>query len=678
MNMGITLQQAYAMYDEDKPVTLSAAKKMAEPTEPSLDSKLQAAWDTFKDLPNYAGAAAKGFGTGLMDLPLGAAQFGAHLIGKGESMDQWMNEREQSIRESAGEYTDSYNIARATGQIEATLPLAGAGAAATLGGRVVAGAKAGAMVGAAAPVVDQPDYWREKAFQTGSSAAFGAVAPVAIEGVVKGLSGTVNWAANKAKGLITPKSTVTIERQLQSQMKANGVSWQSLPKDYRSLIVQEVRTALANGGQLDDAAVARIADFQKLGMQPTRGQASRDPYQFSLEQNNAGIEAGLPLRQRLTEQNAQLIGSVDRSLSETGKAKDLYTAGHNVMDSITKTDADERAAVSALYEVAKSKVGMQTDVPVQPIADRFGKVLEEYGQSNIPGDIYRELTSFGLLGGNQTKVMTLGDAERLRKLIGNNIDPVGNRVQARALGELKAGIDDAVNLLADSNSVSAEAAAALVQARDSAAQRFSAIRANPARAAIVEGNAPSKENFIRKFIVGGTDDEVGNIMKQMEPEARKEAQAGVISWLRDKSVSVGEDARFSQDRFNRALGSIGDRKLAAIFGDNPELLDQLRTIGRVGEYVQKPPIGNNINTSKSATTFMDAWLKASRLPGVGFMLGDPAGLRVGAQVQNALRPAPVVAGGSLLSPEKQGAVIEGLGLLGTPAAAVAPIWLRTP
>jgi hypothetical protein len=32
----------------------------------------------------------------------------------------------------------------------------------------------------------------------------------------------------------------------------------------------------------------------------------------------------------------------------------------------------------------------------------------------------------------------------------------------------------------------------------------------------------------------------------------------------------------------------------------------------------------------------------------------------------------------LLSPEQQGAVIEQLGLLGTPAAAVSPIWLRTP
>ncbi len=159
----------------------------------------------------------------------------------------------------------------------------------------------------------------------------------------------------------------------------------------------------------------------------------------------------------------------------------------------------------------------------------------------------------------------------------------------------------------------------------------------------------------------------------MQPQARADARAGVLDWIKGQSVNgVGDAAKFSQSGLNKALETIGERKLDLIFAGDRGTLDKIRTLARVGGYANSPPVASGVNYSNSANTLLNAMDRASQLPVVGALMGKPSDIVRSSQVSRSL-------GGGIM-PTTQSKMIDQamiesvarrLGFLGVPGGAVA-------
>ncbi len=654
-----TTDYASELLGPAKPVAPRKVTKTATAkSSPLIDTGAVA--DTVMDTPGHLKRALWGFWQGATDIPVGlvqlASKFGPEKID--EAVAQYVREREAGYQESRGDYADRADIGRVTGTVVASLPAGGKAAAATLPGRMVAGAKLGSLLGAATPVdPDAGDFGWRKGVQIAGGAATGALAVPVVEGLVKGVGAAVNVVSDLLKGVparLTNKATQdAIENTLTVEMQKNGVNFADLSRQARDALILETQKALKAGGTLDEKAIARIADFQKLGIEPTRGQVSRDPLQFATERNIGKTEIGKPIADRLTEQNSQLITAVNDTRATTGGvAADSYEAGKSAMTALKVEDAAARKAVTAAYDAAKAKLGMEAEVPLQPIADRLGKVIDEVGTENIPGAVMRRLQEFGLLEGKRVKSFTIAEAEKLRKLIGNNMPGMKTPIDA-ALSPLKQSVDDAVNSLAGAGDVvGAEAAQAMGAAREVAKARFQKVESIPALTDMLKNKTIPPEDFVGTYVIRGSVDEVKSLMGQLPPGARRDVRAAVVDWLKSKAVSGADDtATFSQAGFNKALDSLGKRNLEAIFED-PQMIEQLRRIGRVAANVQKAPVSSGVNYSSSATAIVDLLDKVGRWPVVGALMGRPGDIIRASTVTRSLAPAaPVTQSRPLLTVE---------------------------
>jgi len=676
-----------------------------------------AALDTIKDLPRYYADAYRSGAMGLGDLAVGSGQLMAHVTpdvilrplsnaadvvmgGPGNIQGNLADRYSGAMRNLEAGYQagranpNAPDVGRFTGNVIGGMAMGG-GNAATLPGRMLQGAKLGTTYGLAYPVnPDAESFATTKAIQTGASGLLGAIAPPITEGIVKVVGSTVNAFQRGARGLLANfaghshdgGATIgNVGDRLEQEFAKQGIDWNDWPAQVKAQIVLETQRALKQGGTIDQEAIARLADFNKLEIKPTAGQIMRDPLQFAREQNYAKTEVGAPLASRFGEQNTQLIGALNKTRANVGATSpDQYAAGQNVIAGMQAQDAARKAAVSEAYTAARSTAGMEADVPLQPVADRLGKVVEDFGEDRIPGAVMGRLKQFGLMDGTQTRVFNIREAEKLKTLIGNNIDASGTPT-AKALTLLRNSIDDAVNSLGET--AGGETGAAFRAARGLASQRFQSIERTPALQDAI-ANAGSPEQFVQQHFIRGSIQDTANALRNMPVEARAEVRGAVIDWLQGKGVSGAEDtAKFSQAGLNKALDAIGPRKLELIFAGDRAALDQLRTIARVGRYVQVPPVASGVNYSSSGTTLLDALTglqNVNRIPGIGpalsFVAGRPADMAMAYQTARALGGAPPVQPAArFLSPAVIEQAARPLGLLSSPVAAAAvPLVMQRP
>lgn len=663
--------------------------------EPMVNTEALA--DTLKDLPRYGAQALRSAATGAGDLAVGAGQLMSHITpdfllrplsraadyiagGSGDVSGSLTDRYSGAMRQREADYQagrdrpDLPDVGRFTGNLVAGGVAGGGASAPSLIGRMAQGGRIGTGLGLAEPIdpgqernlsdlvtgqqQEQRGYFPRKAVQVGTSAALGFVAPPLVEGVVRAAGAAVNALSRGARGLAETlkggSTPAAIERTLRAEMGGAGVEWNQLPQDFRSSIVAEVQKSLKAGGSIDPEAVRRLADFQRVNIQPTQGQLTRDPMQFAREQNYSKLEAGQPIAQRLTQQNQQLIGGLDDVRGNLGaRATDTYSAGQNVIAGLRAQDAGRKAAVDTAYTRARNEAGIDADVPAQPVAQRIGELIENFGEDRIPGAVMARVKSFGMLGGEQTRVFNIREAEKLKTLIGNNVDNP-NSPTGKALTLLKNSVDDAINSIADDTGQ--QAAGAFRQARGLAAQRFDTLDRAPGMADAIGRDPTAPEKFIEAHVLRGEIKDVANLLRNMRPQDRAEVRAAVLDWIRGSSVSGVEDAaKFSQAGLNRALQTIGPRKLELIFAGDREALAQLQALGRVGAYVQSPPVASGVNYSNTASTLADFADRATRLPVLN-LLGRPGDVIRGQQAARAVATP---------SPTRQGTDLIGAGQLNT-------------
>lgn len=501
--------------------------------------------------------------------------FGAEAGRVDAGIGKYDRELEQA-RKSTGQ--EGFDLARFGGNVFSPANLAIAAklpVAATTGARAMQGAALGGVGGLLSPVNTEqnPDFMATKLGQTALGAAAGGVATPVI--------GKLGDYVVKKVGQVSKPSNESLVTAVKDYARESGMDWNSLPAQQQNDLIQRASQAVRG----NPAAAMRAQDFNALNMPYTAGQVTRDPAQFALERNLS--QTSDPLTARLAEQ-ARILREQFGTLSQGASSQ--QQGGRLLVDTLRGVDDEMSAGVTRAYNTARQSAGKDMEVPLQGLAQDLSAVMEKYSDSTVKSLPIKSFEKYGLLGGKQTKLFTVESADKLIKDINANVS--NDRAVNSALSDLRNAVKKAVVQDAGVDDVFAPA-------RSAAEQRFKLQEAVPSLDAAVNGANP--DLFVEKFILSkpaSTDNvkELANLLRT-KPEAFDEARAQVGAYLQRKAFGENPagDAKINPAALAKALREMGDEKIEAFLGKQG--LDQLKTISRVGSYVESFPAGRLPNTS---------------------------------------------------------------------------------
>lgn len=659
-------------------------------TELNIGEKIVSALPkTFKDWlsnPSIAGiglgkgSAVHGAMMGNADIPVGAVQLAANAIGQGDAVNKAIADKEKDYDAArAGQGREGFDAARLAGSFTNPTAWYGGGevkAAQTVGQLAKAGAKVGAVFGAASPVTNGGEnYWTDKAIQTGGGAVGGAVlTPVASkvgESVAKG----VQSISNKVRPSSIPNIDVATENTLRTAFDDLG----SVPAAIRDSVKRQVEEAF-NAGQrkLDPAALIRKAQFEAVGLTddaaPTLGQMTRDPMQFAQEKNLSGVliktpkGQGNPLSDRFAEQNKRLQDVFNQVGADN--ATDRVTAGQTMINALKEADKPVKASVDDLYSTARSMNGGRSidldraafstsanDAIDSGMLNHFlpnevRNLLNQVSKGEGPFNVESAVQIDSLLSSAQRKAQQSGDdagamaVGKVRDALHGTPFVAPEADQAGRVFEN--GVQVSENTAQDAIKEGQAARDAFDQARGAARSRFATIENTPALKAALDDVAPDK--FVQNYILGANVRDIEAMKKvlQNSPEALAQARAQIAEHLKHaafKSNASG-DKEFAANTYLETLRSIGKQKLEAFF--TPAEVVRLNLAGKVASDINSIPAGakSGTNTSGTGAAVLNALQSVAESPllrkfPVSRMIANQAGeIRTERLINNALLPKP--------------------------------------
>lgn len=505
--------------------------------------------------------------------------------------------------------------------------------------------------------------------QAGAGLLGGLAGPLSADLVAKG----VNKVSNTVSRLL-PAQTERVDLQIQGALSQAGVDWSAVPERIRQSVRTEAAQAMKTGDDLSPAALARLVDFKRVeGAVPTRGMLTLDPAQITRERNLAKTGAnssdrGLHGLARVeNENNSALIRTLNNAGADA--APDAFTTGERVMGSLQRGLDAEKANINNLYGQARDSAGRSFPLDGNAFSNMAQKELAD---RLLGGSLPREIRQHINAIANGKVPFTVDYAEQLKTNIGNLQRGAENGNVRAALGVVRSALDETpvVGLGQQTAAAGAravnpgnlpaipgqpgvglgeEAIAAFNQARTANRNMMQRIEESPALKAIYEGDA-TPDQFVNKFIVGpnASVKDVRAIKSAIEGdrEATQATQGYIASWLKEKALGGRSDeiGAFSPANYNRALRSIGDRKLGAFF--EPAEIEQLKAVGRVGDYMKAQPVGSAVNNSNSGALLMGRGLDlldtlSSKVPLLG--IGPTVqGVVRGVQQQSAQNVSPAL------------------------------------
>lgn len=480
-----------------------------------------------------------------------------------------------------------------------------------------------------------------------------ALANAAGEGIGRGIS----WALEKAARAVMQMSGAVDDGtkalivngqptpELAQALKARGMTMDDL-----TAMARQELTAAPGALSPDDAVTA--AEFKALGIEPTKGQLTRNFGDFAFERETAkSITEGAPIRERFAQQNRQLLKALDDVKTGTGgQGDDAFKVGQTTKTALRAKNAAAENTVRQAYRDARAAAG-DTPVPF----DKLTAELEEAGDyvGLVPqlDVVKRRLARYGVLDpeGKPIGGMTVERAELLRREIS---DLRGNDpTQQMVMDRLKRALDDDVTAAVGDDTFGA--------ARKAASERFSEF-VNKKTAGIV-----------RKLVDDGVADEdviTGVVQRWKFADLKRvknslttgntrqgaaawvDMRAGVVKWLADQSTAgraMNElgDPVFSGANMAKAMEKIGMPKLRLLFSEDE--LRQLNQIRRIGERITSAPPGsvNYSGTSAALWNKLNAMADKIPIPGSNLLLGlikssasGRAELKTAARAAQALDP----------------------------------------
>ena len=476
--------------------------------------------------------------------------------------------------------------------------------------------------------------------------AAGATIPAAVAEIL-GIKGTRQAKASAlrreveqqgANNILTPEVIRELERQ-----------------GFERSVIDNI--AAADPGQLD-----RMARFQRLGIQPTRGDVTQrlehqKPEAMLLE--TAQDESGARMRALRAEQSRTITQRLQDEIDATGVNPDV---GNTIKQALESRKAMLRSDAQSAYDALSSAQGAVDmpllmprfeDIPNIPDAgsirdirtmnqgpmQALDELLVEFNMRDNPG-IVAKLAEEGVA----PQALNLTNFERFRQRLANieRADQTGN--MGRVIGPLRNELD---NHIADISRVAETSGnpgiAAL--AKD-ARQNWQAYKTEFDPKALTEqliADRPrstipvveSSQVYQRLAASSVPIEQVDRVMQSLKSEgalgqrAIRDLQASVVMDLMDsafKGVSrkIDGEATFSGAAFNRRMDQLDD-KIKIIFQDSPQAQRQLQDIRRAA--ADLTPSGMAIPKG-SAGFLMDAFQSMGlirmldMIPGAGPMVTE--------------------------------------------------------
>lgn len=543
---------------------------------------------------------------------------------------------------------DGIDWGRITGQTLSTLPLTpGVGTAATMGGRAAQAARAGAVMGAFTPV-EQADsdvaFWAKKAGQSALGAVTGAVAAPVVELGIKGAVKAGEGIADVAGRLTNRTSEAEARSYVARALESQGIDYTQVRADVFDGLVKDARVAMQRYGGADPAAIARMADFRELGVNPLKPWVTRDPVAFTRAENLAGINGvGEPLQRTRSDLNRALIAGVDRGSQGTA-----YDLGVQARGAIGKVNASDDAAINHLYKTFREQIPDVSGNGAR-LVDDISRTLDEAVLA-APGAWPAKFQA--LFEGKMP--VDFGTLEKLRKAANAQLRGAKGGDVA-ALGHIKDAIDREMFTMAEEAAAKAgmpvpynagvakvgeltgrpatasEALSTVQQARDLFRQTMQKREAAPALAAGADGRL-TPETFFADHIRGGSVEEVRALWKTLPDEGRAAMRAMVFDEARKAAIGSAspETGTFSASNFAKFMQAPGMKeKLATILG--PRDMAALERIQRAADNANRLPAGHKVNTSNSSQAvanvggkLIDALGKIPGVRSVGAFAIEPA------------------------------------------------------
>lgn len=519
-------------------------------------------------------------------------------------------------------------------------------------------------------------YVRETGGNEGSQLAVSLAAGIAAPMAGNKLMNVGNSIKNTlASSAATP---VQVDIHINNALQDSGMTLGDLPANVQAGMRADVAQALNVGGNLKPDAIRRLADYRLTGATPTAASLTLDPAMVSQQKNLAklGINSKDAAAQQLgrveNANNQQLI----RRLNDlgAGTADDALAGGQKIMAALSERNDTAKNLIGARYDAARATDGRSALLDSHAFTNRFNDLIDEHNLGDMlatnHGGLVKKLNSIA-----QGDIpLTVDVAEQLK-----------TSIYSLGKGEMNGNVRKALSLVRQSldetpliNGQGQGAIDAFNKARSLNRAWMGIVEKTPALQAVRDGIEPDK--FVQQFITGsGGKSNVMDVAMlknsiKSSPEAMGAVKGQITSFLKKSALnnSADEVGNISQSAYNKALNSIGDRKLSLFF--EPEEVAQLKAIGRVASYEQFQPRGAAVNNSNTAASALATMLDRigsspllSKIP-MGKMLAEPVqNISVGIGAKRALNVPGALSGGGTLLPARQPA-----GLLMSPAILIPP------
>ena len=435
-----------------------------------------------------------------------------------------------------------------------------------------------------------------------------------------------------------------VDQTINVSLQSAGIDPATITPAMRTALREQVGKAMKLGG-IDEDAVARLSDYTRLNMQPTRGRLTLDPYDVTREMNASKVAAALGARDAklpaiAQQNNARMLTTMDGF----NPIADTFATGERAMAPIQSMDRSMEASKQAAYRAVEGMVGGEIPLQRGALNDVYGKLnaarklrfLPEQVMGTIDDILNDTRAPFTVneIDALKTTIATAqrgtqdGNVKAALKIVRDHLDAMPLTPEKKTFGGNQVVTEQGANFLRTQDAQAGNVKAALDGAR---AQNFDWMRWRESAPGIEAAvNDANPETFVRNFIrsqnADARDVERAAAVINRSPDAREAVRSELVQHLKDAAIGKGNDSatgNFSGRQWLSALDGINVRKLRLFF--EPEEIETLRALGRVGTYETFQPRGSavaNSNTPAGMAGLLQSITKyakpvASKLP-----LGD--------------------------------------------------------
>ena len=436
-------------------------------------------------------------------------------------------------------------------------------------------------------------------------------------GVVAGLRG----AKNGLLGLIPQRRDLEmskVQSAIADAMQRGRIDPATITPAMQSMLQEQAKAALRKG-PLNTDALARLADYARLNMTPTRARLTLDPYDVTQEQNASRMAAALGARDAklpaISQGNNQRLMSLTDDL---GPSADRFALGERAKAPIIRADQSMKAGEGVLYDNARQMAG--GDIPLQraPLNAVYDKLSKERKLRFVPEEVMgtiddilndtrapftvNEVDSLKTVIATAQRGAKDGNVKAALKIVRDHLDSMPLTPDKKTFGGNQVVTEKGAQYLQQQDAQAGAVKAALDKARAAAAKRRNWQESSPMiEDALADATA---ETFIQKHVLSpsaGFKSLSKAALVADDPNAREAVRSAIAQHLKDAAIGKGNEAatgNFSGRGWMQALSGIGDRKLGLFF-DASEI-EQLKAMGRTGTAEVFQPRGSAVNNSNTA------------------------------------------------------------------------------